>query len=143
MMLSLKKEGGSDIDALRKKADQAVATLRGGADFATVARSVSEGGKAANGGDWGWVDPALFRSQLAEKMKSLPIGTISDVMDTPDTLYIMKVADRKDAAVKPFTEVQSEIEQKLRGKLAKGVYDSWIESLKDTAYIKLSTVKPF
>ena len=51
-----------------------VATLRGGASFAALARQVSAAGSAENGGDLGWVPVSAIIPDLRDQIAALPVG---------------------------------------------------------------------
>ena len=52
--------------------------LRGGASFAGYARQYSEASTAAVGGDLGWVRPEQLPAPLADALKEMPPGTVSN-----------------------------------------------------------------
>ncbi|HEY0156487.1 MAG TPA: peptidylprolyl isomerase [Thermoanaerobaculia bacterium] len=97
--------------AARAKAQSLVQQLRGGADFATLARANSEDpSSASNGGDMGWVDQGQTVEPFEKAIFSIPLNTISDPIRTQDFGYhIVKVTERRDASVRPFEEVRTEL----------------------------------
>jgi len=128
---------GGEAGSARKKAEELRKKLAGGADFAETAKAESEGNKAADGGDWGWIEPKILRPELADAAAQLKTGEISRVIEAEDQFYILKAEDRKDEAVTSFVEVQSQIERELRKAEAEKVYGAWIERLRKNAYIKV------
>ncbi len=124
------------------RAQQALDTaakLKTGADFAEQARGVSEDGKAAMGGDWGWMEPADLRKELAGAIAKTTVGTICGPVETGGDYYIVKVEERQTAGAIPFDEVSGAIEKELRRKETRRLLDLWIERLKKNAFIQ--TVK--
>ncbi|MDP6848894.1 MAG: peptidylprolyl isomerase, partial [Kiritimatiellia bacterium] len=113
----------------------------GGEDFAKVAVEVSKGTHAADGGDWGWVKPEFLRSVLADATRELKPGKVSELIDTEEEIYILKVEERKEASVTPFGEVQSEIESELRRAEGVRLQSVWIESLRRQSYVKIFNVE--
>ncbi|WP_423821614.1 peptidylprolyl isomerase [Salinisphaera sp. SPP-AMP-43] len=75
--------------------------------FADVARSVSDGPHAADGGDMGWVSgdelPDSFESALAE----LKSGQTSDVFRGPNGMYLIKLEDERGSS--PQQEDQDKV----------------------------------
>jgi len=106
--------------AARKQAEQALAELKSGKDFAEVAKKYSKGIHAAEGGRWGTITAPGLRGRWAEPSKvafSLPEGRFSDIIETGDGFFIVR-AERKYPAVNPsFEEVQPQIEEKLRNEM--------------------------
>jgi parvulin-like peptidyl-prolyl isomerase len=86
-----------------EEAQTAVARLEAGEDFATVAQEMSIDTSAEEGGDAGWVPPALltFEGQvdaLELNEVSAPMAYYSDTTSTePDMYYIFMVSERDSA----------------------------------------------
>jgi tetratricopeptide (TPR) repeat protein len=72
-------------------ADHIVRRLKGGEDFATLAREASIDPTASDGGSMGAVDPAALRSELRDAVKGLAAGQISNVVRLPSGYAILKV----------------------------------------------------
>lgn len=113
------------------------ARLTEGEDFAAVARTVSEGAKAAQGGDMGWMETAQLRAELAQGIHGLAPGQIGEVIEAPDEIYLAKVEGRKQASVTPFEDVRRDIEALLRKQEADRLYKGWIARLKNRFYVKV------
>lgn len=62
-----------------------------GADFAAIAKSVSEGPDASKGGDLGWVAHYQLPLQIENPIFLTPVGTVSSVVQTTDGFYVFKV----------------------------------------------------
>jgi len=139
------KHGASaeDAAAKRKAADEIKKQLDAGEDFAAVAKAKSEGSKAENGGDLGWMAPRMLRPELATAAAAMKPSDISGVIETKDDLYIIKLEGRKEGAVPSFEEVQAKIEQDLRQEEASALYDAWIDSLKKAGYVKVLDISPY
>lgn len=100
--------------AARQRADKLLAEIRGGADFAAVARASSEDPvTAARGGDRGFfsrgeMDPAFDAAAFA-----LGPGQMSGVVETRYGFEIIKVTDRREAGYAPFEEAEPVIREVL------------------------------
>ncbi|HYH05832.1 MAG TPA: peptidyl-prolyl cis-trans isomerase [Thermoanaerobaculia bacterium] len=110
----IKSEPGAApaVDAAAKaKAQGLVAQLRGGADFATLARANSEDpSSSGNGGDMGWVDKGQTVEPFENAIFSVPLNTISDPIRSSEYGYhIVKVTERREDSVRPFQEVRVEL----------------------------------
>ncbi|HOW97424.1 MAG TPA: peptidyl-prolyl cis-trans isomerase [Kiritimatiellia bacterium] len=111
--------------------------LAGGEDFATVAKTASEGPKAAQGGDMGWMQTSELRAELAAGVKDLEPGQLSEVIEASDEIYLAKVEGRKQAAVTSFQDARQEIEEQLHKQEMDRLYDAWIARLKNRFYVKV------
>lgn len=101
-----------------------------GKPFADVAKETSQDPSAVNGGDWGWVDPAQFRDELKNPLLALPPGGVSEVIETPDGLYLLYVEKKRDETVKSFEDVRGEIEKDLRRIQIDELAQAWLERLR-------------
>ena len=136
-MIVLHKGASSNDQAVkRKEAEKLHEKLLAGGDFAELAKSSSEGYKAADGGDQGWMDPMILRKELAEVVAKLEPGRISEVIETDEDFYILKVEAKKNASVIPFDDVRGQIEDELRKAGEEKMYKAWIERLKKKFYVK-------
>ncbi len=84
-----------------------------GEDFATLAREVSEGPNAADGGDMGFFAQDSMVPALANAAFALQIGEISDVVETQFGFHIVKVTEKRAASKMPFEEAKDPARQLL------------------------------
>ncbi len=134
-MIVLAKSTPDDTNTL-KLAREIQAKLKDGAPFTEMASIYSQGSQQHQGGDWGWVQKSVLRKELADVAFSLPVGTVSDLVDTPDTCYLMLVEDKHASHVRPLTEVAADIEKTLRIKQQAKLQKDWIEGLKKKTFIR-------
>jgi peptidyl-prolyl cis-trans isomerase SurA len=76
-------------------ANKILAQLRQGASFAGYARQYSEASTAAVGGDLGWVRPEQLPTPLADALKQMPAGAISNPIPVPGGFSIIAVQDTR------------------------------------------------
>jgi len=111
--------------------------LLAGDDFAELARTESEGARATQGGDFGWIEPGSLRPELAAVAAQIEAGRVSDIIETESELYILKVEARKKAAVMPFDDVRGEIEADLRRQEEDRLYAAWMDRLYRRFYVRI------
>src|SRR6185369_8290182 len=94
--------GANDEDraAIRKKLDSARQRITGGESFARVARSVSEGQTAVQGGELGCVGASygVGSEELVKAITALKPGELSGIVETPRGLHLLQVDAKLDAA---------------------------------------------
>jgi len=127
---------GEEKALKRKLALDICRRLLAGERFDELAKKVSEGPKAAEGGYVGWIDPTTRRPELADAMETMDPGEISDIISAEDDYYILIVEGRKNGTVIPYEKAQETIRQELQKKEAQRLYDTWIARLKKSAFIK-------
>lgn len=106
-----------------------------GADFAETARESSEGSRAADGGEFPWMQPKDVRPELQETLTSLPAGELSDIIETDQQLYLVKLEARRQAGYKSFDEVRKDVKNMLTAKERDRLKSRWIDRLKEENYI--------
>jgi peptidyl-prolyl cis-trans isomerase D len=104
--------GATDADraAARKKADDLLARVKGGEDFAAVAKQNSDDpGSAARGGDLGTFTRGRMDPTFEQVAFALAVGTTSDVVETPFGLHIIKVDAHDPGGVQDLAAVRDQI----------------------------------
>lgn len=127
--------------AQRRQAEALLARIKAGEDFAAVARQRSEGSRAVDGGDMGWLDPAMCRRELVAAVEPLKVGECSGVIETRDGWYLVKLEGRKEAAPKEFESVRADVERDLRNQESERLYQSWVAGLRREASVELLDVE--
>ena len=108
----IKPEGFDE--ASKKKARDAIEDVlkqvRGGADFAELARKHSSDGSAQQGGDLGFFTKGSMVPAFSDAAFKLQPGQVSDVVETQFGFHIIKAAERKDI---PIAEATDKVRQFL------------------------------
>ena len=134
-MIVLTKADASDTNTL-KLAREIQSKIKDGAKFTEMATVYSQGSQQHQAGDWGWVERTVLRKELAEVAFALPVGQVSDVIDMPDSCYLVLVEEKKPAQVKPLSEVRPEVEKTLRVQQQAKLQKQWIDGLKKKTFIR-------
>jgi peptidyl-prolyl cis-trans isomerase D len=116
LLVKVKAEPGAQEghpeDEARRLAQSALDELRLGADFAAVARRVSEdAGSAAQGGDLGCFPRGSMVPEFDNAAFALGAGELSDVVRTGFGYHVIKAVSRKDESVPAFAQVKDQIRQ--------------------------------
>ena len=134
-MIVLNKMGGTN-DPVPALAGELLQKIEQGESFGDLATTYSDGSQRRQRGDWGWVDRSVLREDLAQVAFSLKPGEISEVIETDESCYIMRVEEVKDAHFKPLREVQNDIERTLQAQDRTERQEEWIERLKGKTFIR-------
>jgi parvulin-like peptidyl-prolyl isomerase len=135
-MIVLNKTSPDDTNTV-KRAREILSEIKGGAAFQEMAATYSDGSQQHQGGDWGWVERSVLRPELAAVAAGLKAGEVSDVIETPESDYIMLVEQIRPAHVRPLGEIRDDIEKTLRAQEQARLEKNWIESLKKKTFIRL------
>jgi len=121
----------------RKKIDDLLARAKAGEDFEALAKQYSEDpGVKENNGLYENFPRGQMVKPFEEAAFSVPVGQFSGVVETDYGYHILQVVDRKKET-RPFEEVRSEIESRLKDGKQGTVVEDHIKSLKDKAGFKL------
>lgn len=120
---------------IRKKMEDILVKAEGGADFAELAKEYSEDkGSSKKGGLYEDFPRRQMVKPFNDAAFSVPVGEISDIVETRYGFHILKIIDRKKET-KPFEEVRSQIEQGFLKKARPEAIQNHIKKLKeDTGY---------
>ncbi|WP_456413827.1 peptidylprolyl isomerase [Oceanithermus profundus] len=100
----------------REEAEDVIARLKGGADFAELAREVSQDpGSAPRGGDLGCVALGRFVPEFERAALALQPGQVSEPVQTQFGWHVIRMNDRRPARVLPYEEVRGQIRAKIEG----------------------------
>src|SRR6204780_4480352 len=96
--------------AAKQKAEDLLKQIKGGADFAALAKANSDdpGSKDA-GGELGMIQRGVTVPAFESAAFSLQPGQISDVVKTQFGYHILKVEEKQTAHLKPLEEVKAQI----------------------------------
>ena len=124
----LVKTDPKDSEAMtqaRKKAESIREDALKGKDFAQLAKQYSEDpGTKDHGGDLGYITRGQVVPEFEEAAFSLKVGGISNIVQTPYGLHIIKVDEIQEAKIEPLDKVKGQILDFLRNRKAREVaYD--------------------
>jgi peptidyl-prolyl cis-trans isomerase D len=105
--------------AVKARAERIVAEARAGKDFEQLIKEVSADATAGGGGDAGWVTEGQFPEPLNKTIFSMAKNQVSDPVDAPGGLQILKVEDLREGKTLSVKEATPEITQILTAQKAK------------------------
>ncbi|MDH5301334.1 MAG: peptidylprolyl isomerase [Gammaproteobacteria bacterium] len=85
----------AQIAQARKKAEEVLARLKKGDDFAQMAVSYSDGQKALEGGSLGWRKAGELPTLFAEVVTQLKPNQIGEIIRSPSGFHIIKLMDKR------------------------------------------------
>jgi peptidyl-prolyl cis-trans isomerase D len=114
----LETAGKNDAD-VKKRAEEILKQAKGGADFAELAKKVSEDkGSAVNGGDLDYFGRGRMVKEFEDVAFALMPGQISDLVKSQFGYHIIKVVDKRAAVTRSIDEVRPQIQQQLASQIA-------------------------
>ncbi len=115
----LLKTEGKDDAVVKKQADDLLAKVKGGADFAALATKFSEDEvSAAKGGDLDFFGRGAMVKEFDDVAFTLKPGETSDVVKTQFGYHIIRVMEKKPASTRSLDESKVQIEEILKSERA-------------------------
>jgi peptidyl-prolyl cis-trans isomerase C len=109
-----------------------LAQLKGGADFAKLAKEKSKDQGAADGGDLGYFTKEQMVPEFAEAAFKLNKGQLSDPVKTQFGWHIIKVEDKRTKPTPTFEQVKSQIDNYV----ARRAQSQLVDKLRSAANIE-------
>lgn len=111
--------------------------LKAGEDFAVLAATFSnDSGSARDGGSLGWVSPGVMVPQFEEKMKSTPVGQISEPFQTQFGWHVLQVTETRQQDM--TQEYQERMARQILGERQFDTeLDSWLREIRNNAFVEI------
>lgn len=133
------QEDPAVLQAAEKKAQDAEQQLKNGADFAELAKKVSDAETASQGGVLGTFKRGELAKELEDKTFALKSGQVTEPIRTRQGFIILKVDDHHPAGVPPLSEVEKRIENAIYSQKVEPAARAYLEKLREQAYIDIKT----
>ena len=115
ILLKTTDKSGAEADKVKAKAEGLLKQIKGGADFAELARKNSDDpGSAPKGGDLGWLVRGQTVKPFEDAAFSLKPKEISGVVKTEYGYHIIQVLDHQQAHLRTFEEVAAQLGDEVR-----------------------------
>lgn len=129
--------GELDWDAALAEANEILAQLRAGADFAVLAAAHSDDGTADQGGELGFFTRGMMVPEFEEAAFALEEGEISEPVRTQYGYHIIQVLERRRAEGEEFENAKESIRQSLQQQRLQQALNEWIGGLRSTAKVEI------
>ncbi|TRD22644.1 peptidylprolyl isomerase [Palleronia caenipelagi] len=97
-----------------EKAAELIEQLKGGADFAELAKAESTGPSGPSGGELGWFGDGAMVPEFDAAVHVMEVGDISEPVQTQFGWHVIKLNETRDLPPPAFEEVRDEIESDLQ-----------------------------
>lgn len=128
---------GGKVTAAKAKIDDIENRLHAGGDFTQLAKSFSDGPTAQQGGDLGQYQPGALPKLLEDKTFPLQVGQFTEPILTRQGYIILKVDDHQKGGVKPFKEVEAQVEDAFYMSRMEPAIRAYLTKLREESYIDI------
>jgi len=111
--------------------------LDSGADFVDVARSESDDSSAQSGGDLGFFTRGQMVPDFEKVAFSLPVGSVSDIVETQFGYHIIKVEEKRAAQRLRYSDVKNDLAGFLYQQKVRERYQKYVNELRQRADVKI------
>jgi peptidyl-prolyl cis-trans isomerase SurA len=125
----------SEAAAVAQLAEQRARLASGQADFAAVAREISQDSSASQGGDLGWAAPGMFVPEFEEVMNRLRPNELSQPLVSRFGVHLIQVLERKEVALSAKAQ-RDQLKQLVREQKLEEAYARWLEDVRAGAYVE-------
>jgi len=128
---------GSELLAVRERAQQVFVLLKKGERFEELAARYSDGPEGRRGGSLGYIRPGDMLPQIQKAIEQMDKGAVTDPIASPVGMHIIRVDDRKPPQFRPYEEVTADIRNVVLQLKTEEAYLEWIKDQKDHNYIEI------
>ncbi len=125
-------------EAARRQAEQLLAELAAGADFAELAKEHSDDpGSGAAGGELGWFGRGRMVEPFEKAAFAAAVGEIVGPVESQFGYHIIQVTDRKEAEGDEFEQAKEDLRQQLLQQKNRERLNKWFAEVKAEAKIEI------
>jgi parvulin-like peptidyl-prolyl isomerase len=138
LLLLLPPNANETIKAkMKNQALQLHKRVMDGESFDLLIVKYSQGPAAAQGGDVGFIERGTIIPEVEAAAFKLPIGQVSEVIESSVGFHIIQVLDKQGAGLKPIAAVREEIKTKIEDEKLENKFDEWIASIRAKSHIEI------
>ncbi len=128
---------GSELLAVREKAQEVYALVKKGERFEELAAKYSDGPEGRRGGNLGYIRQGDMLPQIQKAIEQAPLGSVTEPIASSIGMHIIRVDDRKPSDFRPFEEVKEDVRNLVFQLKSEEAYIVWIKEQKDKNYIEI------
>lgn len=111
--------------------------IAAGEPFAELAKEVSQGPTASEGGDLGWLGMTDLLPELARAVMKMQAGQLSQPIETPNGVHVVLLEETRLKEPTGFEEAKGAIYQRLYQQEVDRQMRLWIDELRATSSIEI------
>jgi peptidyl-prolyl cis-trans isomerase SurA len=131
-------DDAAQVATAKAKADDTETKLKGGADFAELAKTESTGVTASNGGDLGDFKRGQLDKVFEDQTFDLKPGQYTEPIRTKQGYVIMKVTEHTPGGIAPMKDVEVQIEDQIGMSKMNPALRTYLTKLREDAYIDIA-----
>jgi len=138
ILLTWKPMGTTDDRAaIREQMAPILEQARSGADFAELASKYSDDSTASQGGDTGFFNRGQMVPAFEAVAFALQPGEVSDPVETPFGVHILRLEERQEARLLPLDEVREQLREHIREEKMEAAVEQETERLRQEGEVAI------
>ena len=125
----------ADLPELKKKAETALKRVKDGEDFGEIAKRLSDGATAKQGGFLGVYKRGELSKELEDIVFKMKKNELTDVMDTKQGYLVLQVLERYEQGQQPLDKVENEISDHLYSQRMEPAMRKYLKTLREQSYV--------
>jgi parvulin-like peptidyl-prolyl isomerase len=128
----------ADLETARRKAGDVVARVRGGEDFAGLAKQLSADAQSKGaGGDLGWYKRGELPTEWEEILFAMEPNEVRGPVQGPRGLHVFQLLESKKESVRPYGEVKDQLKEQLFQDEMEKQTKVWLQELRKKAHVEV------
>ncbi len=135
ILISTDKHSPAEAEKLAKKA---LSEIQNGARFSDVAKELSDGPDAKQGGDIGFFKTGTIASDIAKAIANVDVGEVSNIVKTQYGYMIFKVLEKRVGQKPTFDQVSNRVMNVLYDQRIRADLRGFLTKLRNESSIRLA-----
>jgi peptidyl-prolyl cis-trans isomerase SurA len=130
---------GRTPEEAQKRAEQALAEIKGGARWESAVQKYSEDDQTVdNGGDLGFFKKGTLAKELSDAIAKVETGDTTGVLKTQYGFMILKVLHRSKSGIAPFEDVEQKVDETLYNQKMQPALREYLTTLRKESFITIA-----
>jgi peptidyl-prolyl cis-trans isomerase SurA len=139
IVVSTEGKKDSELPDLKKKAETALKRVKDGEEFGEIAKRMSDGSTAKQGGFLGVYKRGELSKELEDTVFQMKKNALTDVLDTKQGYLILQVLEHYDEGEQSLSKVEGEITDKIYSERMEPKLRDYLKTLREQSYV---VIKP-
>jgi len=123
------------LEVAKAKAEDLLAQLKKGANFADLSKKFGDGPSSKEGGDLSYFKRGTLSKELEDRVFAMKAGEMTDVIRSKQGYMILEVTEHTTAGIPPLKEVEPRIQDALYMQKLQPALSAYLTTLREEAYI--------
>jgi peptidyl-prolyl cis-trans isomerase SurA len=139
ILVSTEGKKDAELPDLKKKAETALKRVKDGEDFGEIAKRLSDGSTAKQGGFLAVYKRGELAKELEDTVFAMKKNALTDIIETKQGYLVLQVLERYEEGEQPLSKVENEITEHLYEERMQPKLREYLKTLREQSYV---VIKP-